>query len=106
MIRISRFSLLLILLCSLLAFPSCKPAKVCSGLNPELASHGTVKKVRKARKRVGSNPEREAMKRRESQMKHKKRFSAKGKRRGGGGFFSFIFGGGRVKASGSVQARN
>lgn len=93
MLRRFRLFLFLLLAGSFTLLPSCRHPEVCSGLNPELATIGTVKKVRKARKRMGSNPERESLKRREKQMKHKKGFSAKGKRRGGGGFFSFIFGG-------------
>ncbi len=91
----TRFYLLLSM-CFLLALPACKPHKVCSGLNPELATYGTVKRVKKAKRRMGSDPERKAVNHREKSMKKKKGFSAKGKYSKKGGLFNF-------RASGSAK---
>lgn len=93
-----------LLLAGLLLFTSaCRKEKVCSGLNPVLSSTGSKKQFRKAKKSMGSAPERNAMKRREQTAKHKKRFSGKGQYKKSksvsGGFLGIHF-----RASGSVSA--
>jgi|GEM_PF-2918459 len=106
------FLTLFIVSLSLLALPSCKERKVCSGLNPVLASAGSAKSIRKARKKASSAPERAAMRRREAQAKGRKGFSARKSHagKGGGLFASKSVGGGFLgisfRASGSVSVKN
>lgn len=56
----------------LVSVVSCGGEKVCSGLNPEIGKYNTSKKIRKGRRSVHSNPEKEAVKRHSKQVKHKK----------------------------------
>ena len=85
----------------LVGFASCGHEKVCSGLNPEIGKYNTSKKIRKGKRAVHSNPEKEAVKRHSKQVKHKK------PRNGGKsvplnhGIFGGIHIGGSAFASGS-----
>lgn len=92
----NRIVLLLCLVLSVAIF-SCRPEKVCSGLNPETGKYNTHKRLRKGGKGLSSKPERNSLRHRKQMMKKKREFSAKG--RYGGGFH--IFGG---SAHASVSA--
>ena len=56
----------------LVGFASCRHEKVCSGLNPEIGKYNTSKKIRKGKRAVHSNPEKEAVRRRTKQIKKRK----------------------------------
>jgi hypothetical protein len=66
-----RFFVLLLLAFSVI-LASCRPHRVCSGLNPEIGKYNTKKRLNKGGRRLKSRPEKAAMKYRKKQLKHRK----------------------------------
>lgn len=62
----------LLILILILSFVSCTHEKVCSGLNPDIGTYNSSKKIRKGKRTAHSDPEREAIRRRKKTVKKQK----------------------------------
>ncbi|MBI3509031.1 MAG: hypothetical protein HY064_00090 [Bacteroidetes bacterium] len=84
----------------------CRGEKICSGLNPELATYNTTKRLRKGGRSLHSEPEREAHRHRMKTMKKKSKTKSTGAYSGHGFFhLNLHLFGGHAHASGQANVR-